>query len=148
MLVERYQPLLDLHSKSNLGHYFYYDVLARANSNFSLCDASGQVRSGSGYLVIWEDYGATKLADAIDWLTDDTAWQYAFPALAIYGSGAPSTPNPRRQRNPSIPKPYHPPLEQLPMLMEFATAGNRQITLFDHLRHWAYKQFKPSDYAQ
>ena len=113
-------------------HLYFRDGTPRRNSKWERYGCDGEIRSGSGYLVLWHD-GAERLAEEIRAPHDGGR----FPADLFEAAGVKlSTHHAPRKKGTAITPPR---AVVLPML-EVVQEGGRNEALFDTVRHWAYTQ--------
>ena len=127
-LVLRFgRPWAKLPSRRRGGvHLYYDDIQPRSNAKWAVGNASGDVRSGSGYLILWNDGPELLLAA----LRQRVANAHPFPLELL----EPPAPPPAAivQAGDEAP------------LLETQLEPGRELALFDDLRFWAYKQEKGS----
>ena len=118
-------------------HLYYRDDTPRRNSKWERYGCDGEIRSGSGYLVLWHD-GAERLAEEIQAHHDGGR----FPADLFEAAGVtlPTLYAPR-ERGPAVTAPGAVVLPMLEVLQE----GERNDSLFDVVRFWAYTQERGDD---
>ena len=139
-LVEVAPPMARLPSKRGPDRHMYYrDNEPRGNSKFAAYNCRGEVRSASGFLVLWP--GGAEILDAQ--LT--VAGGVMFPAdlFAAAGVKMPAQPADRRRAATvlSIRPRSDVPLEEV-------FPGGRHVALFDEVRFWAYTQPLPAELAE
>ena len=133
-LVEVAPPVATL--KSPKGHHCYYrDDVQRGNTRWQACGCRGEVRSGRGYLRLYEG-GAQTLACALRMQPEDEGW---WPENLFELAGV------------NLPM-QMPPVSEAEFLSAASTAaeartrwdlrkvhvGCRNVAVFDELRFWAY----------
>ena len=135
-LIEETGPLVTLASPRG-SHCYFEDHVGRGNSDWSAYGCRGQVRSARGFLRLWWG-GTERLADALRFTPPGTT-QFPADLFDAAGVDAPRSIPVEGPRIFLVPWPA----DLLPI--EDAAPGNRNSTLFDHLRFWAYAQGKGGD---
>ena len=80
LLTEQYAPLVVLPTRREHGrHVYYYDVSARRNGKWAWQGLSGDLRGGSGFVVLWHD-GIDRLLGALE--SDESG--VAFPCEEMF----------------------------------------------------------------
>ena len=110
-------------------HCYYRDTAPRGNANFNLLGTSGQVRGAKGYLKLWNEGPVALLHNPEPCL---------YPADLLTAKAATC-------RAPADPgQPYTRRIPHRDVDLSGVTVGNRNNTLFDAVRFWAYAEMKPS----
>ena len=140
-LLRRYPPLVCLPSKSG-GHFhaYYQDDTRRGNASWKARGCGGDVRSGKGYLRLWDD-APEQLATV---LREGKAEGVRFSDLPLFeaaGLEVPKQTAPEGTESTVQVQPYHP--ERLREVQPGPVGGaswpGRNQALFDVLRWWAYE---------
>ena len=118
-------------------HLYYRDNNPRRNSKWDEFGCRGEVRSGSGYLVLWHD-GAERLAEELQ--ANRPGGRFPADLFEAVGVTLPTLYAPR-ERGPAVTAPG---AVVLPML-EVVQEGDRNDALFDTVRYWAYTQERGDD---
>ena len=144
-LIEAYPPLAKLDSRRKGGvHLYFWDRESRRNRKFSALDCAGEIRSGSGYLLLW-DGQAWKLSEG---LRTPPADAVPFPADLFEAAGVELDPvalhdstfsrNPLRRPVPGRPT---------DLSLERIYPGQRHVTLFDTTRFFSYAEPLGKDFT-
>ena len=133
-LLAHHPAWADLPSRRKGGHHLYYqDDTPRANAQWAAYGAAGQVRSGRGYLVLWNN-GAAKLVQALQRGPSGVPYPADLPLFAASGLPVPAQtyapPATRREVEALQPVTVEP--------LETVLPGRRNVALFDATRWWAY----------
>ena len=128
-------PLVVLASgKVERCHLYYRDTEPRRNGNWDAFGCGGQVRGSNGFLRLWDSQSSVKLLYALVHNADPCL----FPADLFL---APPARNYRRPADPGEPYTRRLPLPNIDLGK--VGAGNRNNSLFDVARFWAYAAGKP-----
>ena len=136
----KHPPLVALASRRG-EHLYYRDDEPRRNGNWNAFGCSGQVRGANGFLRLWHPEGPVNLSIA---LAHDP-YPRKFPADLI------SAPPAKRHRPPADPgEPYtrRIPHRDRDRALSAVPVGNRNNSLFDVVRFWAYAAPKPGSVAE
>ena len=137
-LIEAYPPLAKLDSRRKGGlHIYYPDRKSRRNRKFSALDCAGEIRSGFGYLLLWDGQAwklaeglRTPPADAVDFPADlFEAAGVELDQVALHDSTF--SRNPLRRPVPGRPT---------DLSLERCYPGGRHIALFDAVRFFGYAE--------
>ena len=131
-LILEFPPLADVDTPRGGHHLFYPDTEPRGNGTFQTHGCSGDIRSGRGYVVLWNP---GKVADAISKRND---WAVQFPADLFE---AQDVPVPEVSTAPVVPITSVKSGWKLEKLYKGCRVRN--IALFDTVRFWAYAERKP-----
>ena len=143
-------------SKPYRGHVWIRDEIPRTNGKFACLGVKGDVRSGSGYAILWGD-GATKLAAAMKADLESPAGKLHIGQMEEWiltqGGKLKTQRNPiRRRRGRGLKQGNHYRLTAGGMprrtFLADARIGERNDTLFETLRIWAYGRRRGDDYAE
>jgi len=128
-LMAKYPPFVSLRTRRKQGlHLYYGDRRSRPNGKFEAFGCRGDVRSGSGYLIIWPG-GERRLASA---LQTSAVEDFPFPMELT----------------------AHRPNRRAPVVasgpcgsLSHVVPGERNNALFDAVRLWSYRQPKGPDHS-
>ena len=118
-------------------HLYYRDDRPRGNRSWDEYGCRGQIRSGKGYLVLWDD-GAERLAEEIE--AGDDSRRFPADLFEAVGVTLPTLYAPR-ERGPAI----TPARAVVVPMLEVVREGGRNVALFDTVRFWAYMQDRGDD---
>ena len=123
----------DLPTRRRGGHHLYYqDTAPRDNAHWRAYGCAGEVRSGRGFLVLWDD-GAARLAAALRSGPAGDVFPADLPLFGAAGIALPVQYAPdATRRDVEALRPA-----ALPEL-ETVLQGARNVALFDATRWWAY----------
>ena len=128
-LACQFRPLLIVKSrKPGRAHLYFRDVAPRGSGNWVYGESAGQIRSASGYVVLWHSLGP--LAGVV-WRGPGRSGLFPFEALEL--RNVPS------EWDEFLWNPYG--LGYLGVSELGGSTANRE--LFDRLRQWAYRQRRP-----
>ena len=138
-LIEAYPPLAELMSRRKGGlHLYYWDSESRRNRKWSAFECGGEVRSGRGYLILWDSRATSKLVAG---LRTPPADAVPFPADLFEAAGVELDPvalhdstftrNPLRRPVPGRPT---------DLSLERCYPGGRHLALFDCVRVFSYAE--------
>ena len=128
-------PLVILASgKVDHCHLYYRDTEPRRNGNWTAFGCSGQIRGANGFLRLWHPQSSVELLFALAQNPDSCM----FPADLFQ---APAAKNYRRPADPGEPYTRHVALPEIDL--GEVGPGNRNNSLFDVVRFWAYAEAKP-----
>ena len=145
-LIEAYPPLAELMSRRKGGlHLYYWDSESRRNRKWSAFECGGEVRSGRGYLILWDSRATSKLVAG---LRTPPADAVPFPADLFEAAGVELDPvalhdstftrNPLRRPVPGRPT---------DLSLERVYPGARHVNLFDIVRFFAYSEKMGKDFT-
>ena len=115
-------------------HLYYRDTEPRRNGNWSAHGCSGQIRGANGFLRLWHPQSSVELLFALL----NNADPCLFPADLIQ---APAAKKYRPPADPGEPYTRSAPLPEIDL--GAVDVGNRNNSLFDVTRFWAYAKAKP-----
>ena len=131
-LCECCPPVVSLATRRGW-HCYYRDTKPRSNANFNLLGTSGQVRGAKGYLKLWND-GPVDLLHALLHNPDPCLYPADLLTAEVTKYRAPADPG----------QPYTRRIPHVDVDLSGVPVGNRNNTLFDAVRFWAYAEMKPS----
>ena len=146
ILIEDHPPMAVLDSRRPGGrHLYYHDSTGRGNTHFEVYGCAGEVRSASGYLVLWGD-GPAILADS---LSDPIARSRRWPVDLFDAAGVGPVTLPAAAKVPD----YKPSKASRAtwaaaaeaVELEHVRRGQRNIALFEAVRFWAYSVARGGD---
>lgn len=128
-------PLVILASgKVDRCHLYYRDTEPRRNGNWDAFGCGGQIRGANGFLRLWHPQSSVKLLFALV----NNPHPCMFPADLF------QTPPAKNYRKPDDPgEPYTRRLPLPSIDLGEVRIGNRNNSLFDVVRFWAYAKAKP-----
>ena len=156
-VLRRFAVVAVLRSKKAYrAHLWMRDTIPRTNGKFSCFGVRGDLRSGSGYAILWGE-AAIQLAAAIEMDLKTPGGRLHMGQMQEWiftqGGRLKTARNPiRRKRGHGLKRGNRNRLTAggMPRLSHLANAmvGERNDTLFHTLRHWAYGRRRGNEYAE